>query len=83
MEVTNKYHKFDLNDVLNCSDFSKLCDYSVKNRHTIASLEVRLMEEYKDDQNNSRKKALVLLQCLQHAIETKMQEIKFNKRKWF
>jgi hypothetical protein len=81
--VENKQHGFNSDDVAECNDFPTLCDWSVKNYHTLKSIRIQLMEfEGEDKKSRSRKlKAVELVECLQHFIDTKIKLMMFDRSK--
>lgn len=80
--IINQVHGFTSEDVLSCEDFRKLCEWSMKNSHTIASIKIQMIE-YSDEDKKGRskkQKALTLVTCLQHMIDTKMREMEYYKQ---
>lgn len=80
--INNNYYGFSSQDILSCDDYSALCDYSIKNSHTVTSIELQLLD-YADEDVYSRrkkKKALKLMQLLQHIIDVKLKEFEYYER---
>jgi hypothetical protein len=79
--IINQVHGFTSEDVASCEDFKTLCEWSMKNSHTIASIKIQMIE-YSDEEKRSKakkQKALTLVNCLQHMIETRLREMEYYK----
>lgn len=79
LSLQNNYYGFSSDDILSCDDYSRLCDYSIKNMHTITSIEIQMLDYADEDvyAKRKKKKALKLMQLMQHIINIKLKEFEY------